>query len=300
MSGSNSRSISRLGLRVTGAVKRYGQITALDGVSLNIGPGECLGLIGRNGAGKTTLINAICGRLRLDQGSIRRSDSDGAPVGLVPQQVALYPTLSVRENIAYFTAISGVPRRQQAQTINLGLDMAGLADRAGDRVNTLSVGMQRRLNLAAGLLHSPDLLLLDEPTAGVDPQNRVHIWSLIEELKRSGKTILLTSQHLEEVERLSNRIAVIDKGTILAEGDLATLTDASIGHSWRVIADVRRKWGVEEPRQYTRDIVDIGSELSAYLRELQDEGWVISGIRITPPGLEAVFFALVGKEASDD
>ena len=107
----------RAGLHVTGAVKHFGQIKALDGVSLDVGPGECLGLIGRNGAGKTTLINAICGRLRLDHGSIRRSDFGGAPVGLVPQQVALYPTLSVRENIAYFTAISGVPRLYPVSTI---------------------------------------------------------------------------------------------------------------------------------------------------------------------------------------
>lgn len=288
------------GLSIEGAVKSYGQIRALDSVSLAINPGECLGLIGRNGAGKTTLINAICGRLRLDEGTIRRPHNSVIPVGLVPQQIALYPALTVRENIEYFAGISGVPRPQRTQAVNQGLAMAGLSDRAQDRVSALSVGMQRRLNLAIGLVHLPELLLLDEPTAGVDPQNRTRIWSLIEQIKNSGKTILLTSQHLEEVEGLSDRIAVIHKGAILAQGDLASLTEATIGRSWTVLADVRDGSGREETHQLKREIVDISCDLPAFIEELRCEGSVITGIRITPPGLEAVFFALVGAGVSDE
>lgn len=289
--------LSKNGLIIEGAFKSFGQIRALDGITLVIEQGECLGLIGRNGAGKTTLINAICGRLRLDQGKIIKGDSGDQTVGLVPQRVALYPTLSVRENLAYFADIGGVPRRQVAAAVGRGLSAAGLADRERDRVDTLSVGMQRRLNLAVGLLHSPQLLLLDEPTAGVDPQNRVLIWSLIEELKRAGKTILLTSQHLEEIESLSDQIAVMDKGKILAHGDLDSLTQNTIGHSWIVQVDIRRG---EEINQLNREITDISNELSSLIDELREEGDVISGIRITPPGLEAVFFSLVGRGTSDE
>ena len=288
---------STKGLVIEGAVKHFGQIRALDDVSLFVRQGECLGLIGRNGAGKTTLINAICGRLRLDEGSVLIGDSGNRPVGLVPQQVAIYPTLSVRENLVYFTDISGVPRRERLDVVSRGLAAAGLADRERDKVNTLSVGMQRRLNLAIGLLHSPELLLLDEPTAGVDPQNRVLIWSLIEDLKRAGKTILLTSQHLEEIESLSDRIAVMDNGKILAQGDLDSLTENTIGRSWTVQVDVRKG---DETFQMKREIVDIGNELSSLINELRGDDNIIVGIRITPPGLEAVFFSLVGRGASDE
>ena len=187
-----------------------------------------VGLLGPNGAGKTTTVSMIAGLLAPDRGEVRieggvvRGETDPVKLrlGLVPQEVALHDELSARENLALFGAIYGMRGVQLAHAMESAFDVAGLADRAKDRVRTFSGGMKRRLNLAAALLHSPRILLLDEPTVGVDPQSRNQIFSSLEELKRQGKTLVYTTHYMEEAERLCDRIIIIDHGQVIANDTL--------------------------------------------------------------------------------
>jgi ABC-2 type transport system ATP-binding protein len=211
--------------------KSYGPRRALDGLSLTIRPGETFGLLGPNGAGKTTTVSILAGLLRPDRGVLRW---DGAPVegrseafkrriGYVPQDLALIEELDARANLNLFGALYGLGGLALRRAVDEALDFVGLRDRAGDVVKHYSGGMKRRLNLAAALLHDPALLLLDEPTVGVDPQSRNAIFEGLETLKARGKTLVYTTHYMEEAERLCDRIAIIDAGRILAEGTLAEL-----------------------------------------------------------------------------
>lgn len=207
---------------------------AVDGVTFSVGRGEIFGLLGPNGAGKTTTISCIAGLLAPMGGRVRlagrpfdpRSNLDQrAAIGLVPQELALYDPLSARENLAFFAAMSGVEKGSIAEACERGLELAGLADRANDRVATFSGGMKRRLNLAIGDLHRPDLLILDEPTVGVDPQSRNHVFDALEDLARDGRAIVYTTHYMEEAERLCARVAILDGGRILDQGRPAELAE---------------------------------------------------------------------------
>jgi ABC-2 type transport system ATP-binding protein len=216
-------------LEVTGLHKRYGVLVAVEEVSFVARSGEMVGLLGPNGAGKTTTVSMIAGLLVPDRGEVRieggvvRGETDPVKLrlGLVPQEVALHDELSARENLALFGAIYNLRGAPLAAAMEAAFDVAGLADRAKDRVSTFSGGMKRRLNLAAGLLHNPDILLLDEPTVGVDPQSRNAIFDNLEELKSRGKALLYTTHYMEEAERLADRIVVIDHGRVVANDTLA-------------------------------------------------------------------------------
>jgi ABC-2 type transport system ATP-binding protein len=218
-------------LEVNDLVKRYGGVVAVDGVSFSVGPGECVGLLGPNGAGKTTTVSIIAGLLRPDAGAVLLdgtplgSDTDPAKrkLGLVPQELALYERLSALENLRLFGALYGLSRRPLDDAIRAALDLVGLADRGRDRVETFSGGMKRRLNLAAALLHDPQVLLLDEPTVGVDPQSRNAIFENLEALRARGKALLYTTHYMEEVERLCGRVVIIDHGRTIAHDTLRAL-----------------------------------------------------------------------------
>src|SRR4029077_24954 len=215
-------------LEVKGLHKRYGDLVAVDEVSFTARPGEMVGLLGPNGAGKTTTVSMIAGLLKPDRGEVLieggvvRSETDPVKrrLGLVPQDVALHDELSARENLALFGALYDLRGKPLAVAIDAALDVAGLVDRAKDRVATFSGGMKRRLNLAAALLHAPAILLLDEPTVGVDPQSRNAIFTNLEELKRRGKTLVYTTHYMEEAERLCDRIIIIDHGKVIANDTL--------------------------------------------------------------------------------
>ena len=212
--------------------KRYGRIVAVDGVSLALERGKVLGLLGPNGAGKTTTVSMVSGLVTPDAGEVRidghhlRGDTDQAKrrIGLVPQDLALYDELTARDNLEFFGALYDLSGALLDQRIKSVLATTGLAERALDRVKTFSGGMTRRLNLAAGLLHDPDVLLLDEPTVGVDPQSRNAIFDNLEALKASGKALLYTTHYMEEAERLADRIIVIDHGRVIADDTLGALT----------------------------------------------------------------------------
>ncbi len=218
-------------LRAQNLRKTFAATVAVDDVSFAVGAGQLVGLLGPNGAGKTTTVSMIAGLLTPDRGDVlvagKRLAGDTDPtkrrIGLVPQDLALYDELSARANLRFFGALYDLSGRALDDKIAGVLDLVGLADRARDLVKTFSGGMKRRLNLAAGLLHDPDILLLDEPTVGVDPQSRNAIFDNLETLKRAGKALLYTTHYMEEAERLADRIVVIDHGRVVADGTLADL-----------------------------------------------------------------------------
>jgi ABC-2 type transport system ATP-binding protein len=218
-------------LAVRNLRKSYGQVAAVRSVSFGVSPGELVGLLGPNGAGKTTTVSMIASLVTPDMGQVLvhgapiagDADPRKQTIGLVPQDLALYDELSALSNLQFFGALYGLDGQALASAIKAALDLVGLTGRERDRVKTYSGGMKRRLNLAASLLHDPDILLLDEPTVGVDPQSRNAIFENIESLKRRGKAIVYTTHYMEEAERLADRIVVIDSGTVVADDTVAGL-----------------------------------------------------------------------------
>ena len=217
--------------------KSFGPLVAVDDVSFAVERGRLVGLLGPNGAGKTTTVSMIAGLLTPDRGDVlvggARLAGDTDPkkrrIGLVPQDLALYDEMSARANLRFFGALYGLSGAALDKAIASALDLVGLADRINDRVSTYSGGMKRRLNLASGLLHDPDILLLDEPTVGVDPQSRNAIFENLELLKSRGKALLYTTHYMEEVERLADRIVVVDHGRVIADDTLAGLQSRVAG-----------------------------------------------------------------------
>ncbi|MEX0880581.1 MAG: ABC transporter ATP-binding protein, partial [Thermoanaerobaculia bacterium] len=222
-------------LEVQNLSKTFGSHRALDGVSLTLSAGETLGLLGPNGAGKTTLVRSVAGRVRPDGGSLRilglppADDAARSARGWVPQEIALYPLLSPRENLWSFGRYQGLAGDALTKAVGGSLDWIGLVDRGNDKTVSLSGGMRRRLNIAAGTIHSPRVLLLDEPTVGVDPQSRERIYAMIAELKSRGVSLLYTTHYMEEAERLCDRIAIIDHGKIIASGTKDELVRQTVG-----------------------------------------------------------------------
>jgi ABC-2 type transport system ATP-binding protein len=228
--------------------KAFGPNVAVDGVSFSVKGGHLVGLLGPNGAGKSTTVSMIAGLLAPDRGSITidgvRLSGDTDPVkrriGLVPQDVALYDELTARANPQLFGALYGLSSGALEHAIAKALALVGLSDRGRDKVKTFSGGMKRRLNLAAGLLHDPDILLLDEPTVGVDPQSRNAIFDNLEQLKAAGKALLYTTHYMEEAERLADRIVVMDHGRVLADDTLQGLRERGSGSDHRGALSLER------------------------------------------------------------
>jgi ABC-2 type transport system ATP-binding protein len=216
-------------LEIRNLRKSFGDLLAVNDVSFSLRPGELVGLLGPNGAGKTTTVSMISGLVTPDKGEVLiggealRGDTDPKKrqLGLVPQDLALYEELSARANLRFFGALYNLSGKALNDAIDAALTLVGLADRHRDLVSTFSGGMKRRLNLAAGLLHDPDILLLDEPTVGVDPQSRNAIFDNLEALKARGKALLYTTHYMEEAERLADRVVIIDHGRVIAEDTVA-------------------------------------------------------------------------------
>jgi ABC-2 type transport system ATP-binding protein len=274
--------------------KRYGERVAVDGVSLELREGEIFGLLGPNGAGKSTLVNLAVGLLAPDEGDARLGDSDlhasrraRARVGLAPQELALYSRLTADENLRFFANLYGLAGDELERRVDWSLDFVGLRERRNDRVATFSGGMSRRLNLAAAVVHDPDLLLLDEPTVGVDPQSRNRLLENIEALGELGKTILYTTHYMEEAQRLCDRIAIIDHGRLLATDSVQGLLEAHAGPTTLevVVEGERRTLETDEP-------------LST-LNSLAANGDAPKDFRVRRPDLEQVFLHLTGRSLRD-
>jgi ABC-2 type transport system ATP-binding protein len=297
-------------LEIAGARKSFGATRALDGVSLSLGEGELLGLLGPNGAGKTTLIRAIAGRVRLNGGTISlyghalEPEKPRPDLGVVPQENALYPLLSARENLETFGQLSGLDGKRLRERVAWALEWSGLADRARSLVRTFSGGMKRRLNLACGVLHEPKLVLLDEPTVGVDPQSRESIYDMLGALRARGTSLLLTTHYLEEAEARCERIVVIDHGRAVAAGTLVELVEQA-GLSGRRVrlsldrAPARAPAGFvlgEDAGTLTATITDVAHELPGLLARVQAEGLAVRDLEVRTASLQAVFLKLTGKE----
>jgi ABC-2 type transport system ATP-binding protein len=313
---------STLALRVRGLSKSFGERLAVDGVGFTIAAGEIYGLLGPNGAGKTTSISMIAGILARDAGEITIDGIDidaGAParalIGIVPQAITLYLDLTARENLDFWGRMYDLSGAALRDAIDGALDAVGLTKRADDIVGTYSGGMQRRLNLACGILHRPKLVILDEPTVGVDPQSRSAIFDLIERLRDAGTAILYTTHYMEEAERLCARIGIIDSGRLIAEGTRAELV-ASLGQEARIEIGVGRGDSLERAERivsalegvvsatvensHLHVIADHGAHrLPTMLTALLNAGTVTESVRVVEPNLEDVFLRMTGRALRD-
>ncbi|MEN1679750.1 MAG: ABC transporter ATP-binding protein [Planctomycetota bacterium] len=289
--------------------KRFGELTALHGVSLHVEQGERLALLGPNGAGKTTFVRCLCGRLSPNAGWVemmgKRLPPRGgrAELGFVPQELAIYPDLTARENLSAFGRFHGVSGRRLRDRVTWALEWTGLADRQHSLVKTFSGGMKRRVNIACGVLHRPRVLLLDEPTVGVDPQSRERIFTMLDQLSEEGAAIVLTTHHLEEAEQRCDRIVIIDHGRIAAEGTLADLIAGTIGPQRRVkvklVDPLQQVNGFAldpDGRGLQAKIADVARDLPQLISEVDGAGGRIADIEVHAPTLHAVFLHLTGKE----
>jgi ABC-2 type transport system ATP-binding protein len=299
-------------LVVDSLVKRFGQIAAVDGISLELRAGECLGLLGPNGAGKSTLIRTIAGRVIPDAGRVAvfghaaGSAAARAALGWVPQELALYPRLTAKENLRSFGRYNGMSGKALNDSVAWCLDWAALEDRAGELVRKLSGGMKRRLNMAAGLIHHPKLVLMDEPTVGVDPQSRNRIFEMIETLRAQGMTVIYTTHYMEEAERLCDRIAIVDHGRIIALDTRDALVRASFGDRSQVIArfagqpEAVSAWAAARGGRMTDSTAEFGVEHPAEIAALLDSavaaGLELVDLSLRRPNLESVFLHLTGRE----
>jgi ABC-2 type transport system ATP-binding protein len=278
-------------LDIRGLVVRFGELRAVDGLSLEVAAGALLGLLGPNGAGKTTTLSCVAGLLEPTEGRILVGGIDVARdpravktmLGVVPQSLALYPTLTVATNLRVFAGLFGVRGAKIKERIEWGLALARLEAKRDAVVATLSGGMKRRLNLACALLHDPPIIICDEPTTGVDPQSRNHIFETIRNLHAEGRTVIYTTHYMEEVEALCERVAIMDHGKVLVEDELDALlrgSDDQTATAFRIeLAEGRSPQGVREA--------------------LKTSGIVASKVSVEGRNLESVFLDLTGRALRD-
>ncbi|GIK56935.1 MAG: putative ABC transporter ATP-binding protein YfiL [Chloroflexota bacterium] len=298
---------------------------AVKGVNFSIRRGEIFSLLGPNGAGKSTTIAMLSGLLSptggeavIDGHSITRdAKAVKQVIGVVPQEIALYEAISARENLQFWGRMYGLRGEELQQRVTAVLDIAGLADRANDKVSTFSGGMKRRINIAVGLLHNPKVLYMDEPTVGIDPQSRRRILDTVKELNRQGLTVLYTTHYMEEAEELSHRIGIIDHGELIALGTLAELTDM-VGHYDTIRLDVGLPDGANGelcqalallPGIHQADgdadgrvilqTEDANTILPGVIQHIAGQGLPIRKLEIQEPNLEAVFLHLTGRALRD-
>ena len=310
-----------LALECRGLRKRFSELEAVRGVSFEIAEGETYGLLGPNGAGKTTTISIACGLLEADAGEVlvagerltTRSVGVKAAIGYVPQELAIYPDLSARENLRFFALLYELNPNQANQRVEEVLAVVGLADRAREPTKNFSGGMQRRLNIGIGLLHRPRLLVLDEPTVGVDPQSRNAILESVERLSSEGMAVLYTTHYMEEAERLCDRVGIIDLGELKAEGTRAELVSL-VGEHDRVrlggagdlnaAAEAARRLDAVRAASVEDGGVQLIVEqarslLPQLLQTVAASGFAVSSVDVSEPDLEAVFLHLTGKALRD-
>jgi ABC-2 type transport system ATP-binding protein len=302
-------------LRCTGLARAFGSRVAVDGVSFEVASGEIYGLLGPNGAGKTTTIKLVCGLLRPDRGTatldghLSAGDLDAKrAVGYVPQDIALYPDLTARENLAFLGRLYGLRGRLLGERVEEALALIDLSDRGGDRVDSFSGGMKRRLNIAAGLLHHPLLLVLDEPTVGVDPQSRHAILERVQAFGREGMAVLYTTHYMEEAERVCDRVGIIDHGRLIAEGTRRELV-SRLGEKDRIdlvasgdvallVEACRRVPGVEAAATADGRVHLVAADgrraLPAVLEAAERAGVEVNSVEVVEADLEAVFMHLTG------
>lgn len=303
-----------------GVVARYGSHVALDYIDLDIYEGEILGLLGPNGAGKTTLIQTLTGMKSIERGKITLfgdshkpfSNANKERLGLVTQEITVFDELSARENLQFFAGVYGLKGAARKQSVDEALEFVGLADVAGKQPGKFSGGMKRRLNIACALTHRPKLLIMDEPTVGIDPQSRNHILQAVQKLREGGTTILYTTHYMEEVQALASRVVIIDQGQVIKEGTVEELIK-TIQHEEKVKIDVTDPGLI--PVESLKEIAGVkkvlvtGSEITIIsaagsgnldrIISLVKQHAGVLGIQAEKPNLETVFLTLTGKQLRD-
>ncbi len=313
--------MSKNAVEVMNLKKNFGELKAVRGVSFTAQAGEVLSLLGPNGAGKSTTISMLSGLLEPNEGdatimgySVRREPLQAkSHLGVVPQDIALYPDLSARENLVFWGKMYGLRGAALKARVNEVLDIIGLADRQRDRVGTFSGGMKRRVNIGAALLHKPSVVIMDEPTVGIDPQSRRHILDSVKELNRQGMTVIYTTHYMEEAEELSDHIAIVDQGEVVANGTYHELIQL-VGEQTRIdlglnvegesILPVWQKVeGVSQVSSLDGSVtllVDDSNRVLPRLFESAGEvGARITSVEIKEPNLESVFLHLTGRALRD-
>lgn len=303
-------------LEVRSVSKRFQQVQALDNASFSVPEGNFFGLLGPNGAGKSTLMRLLSSFLNPDSGEVYLKgepvrSGDPRPrfaIGLVPQELALYPKLTAWENLHIFGRLYQLPRKTIQERAERLLKAVNLWDRRKDRVKTYSGGMQRRLNIIIALLHEPSILLCDEPTVGVDPQSRNAIFDFLEELHREGLTVVYTTHYMEEVERLCEKIAIIDHGRIQATGSMEELLQLSpqgreifapTGLAEALKSRLAGQISLVPARDRLRIELPSGYSVARLFSEMEQAGIPTDDIRMRPPSLESIFLHLTGRELRD-
>ncbi len=301
--------------------KSFGALVAVNDVSFDVAEGEIFGLLGPNGAGKTTAISMISGVLKPDSGRVLVDGRDiwlepkkvKRSLGVVPQEIAVYEDLTARDNLDFWASLYGFSGRERTRRVNEALTRVGLSDRARDRVATFSGGMKRRLNMCMGLMHRPKLLLLDEPTVGIDPQARLNILDVIRNVASEGTAVLYTTHYMDEAEELCDRVGIIDHGSLLTVGTLAELSQlAGEGEVIRLSGDFDADTGRQrldgiagvtvhavEPGAAVLLVQPDGPGLTGVLPELLAADLAVDGVSVQPPSLQSVFIRLTGRELRD-
>lgn len=308
-------------IKIRNLTKRYTGITAVDGIDLDIGKGEIFGLLGPNGAGKSTTINIICALVKPDNGDVEvmghdiRKDnmSFKKDIGLVPQEIAIFESLNAKENIAFFAKLSGLKGKELKESIDRTLEFTGLVFAAGKYPKEFSGGMKRRLNIACAIVHRPKIIIMDEPTVGIDPQSRNHILESVRMLNREGSTVIYTSHYMEEVQSICTNIAIMDKGSIVAKGTKEELLSLSGGREKLVVECMQDSPELDLSKinipgiikcefndgRYEIIAADTQSVLQDIIFVLSRNEIRIKNIDIQQPNLEKVFLALTGRDLRD-
>lgn len=307
---------------VKNLVKNYGNLCAVDNLSFDVNEGEIFGLIGPNGAGKSTTINIITTLDEMTSGSVMIDGKDIAKqraeirriIGSVPQEIAVYPYLTAKENVEFFASLYGFKGEELHKNAMTALEFAGLADKADMKPKKMSGGMKRRLNIACGIAHRPKLIVMDEPTVGVDAQSREHIMSSIKKLRESGATVIYTSHYMHEVEEICDRVAIIDKGRLVAEGTqqelITMITDSCTVHITTKPCDSETRSRVSRAISNLPDVnrvyleenvisVDMSiscNDISHIISELVKQNLPVIEISTEKPDMDAVFLSLTGHE----
>ncbi|MCX8130036.1 MAG: ABC transporter ATP-binding protein [Clostridia bacterium] len=308
-------------IEVKNVVKRFGSLVADDNVCFKVEEGEVFGLLGPNGAGKSTLISMITTLLKPDSGDIligghnlKNNDMEAKKLlGFVPQEIALYPTLTAKENLVFWGRMYGLRGKLLSQRVDEALEIAGLKDRSKERIETYSGGMKRRINIAAALLHHPKILIMDEPTVGIDPQSRNHILETVVKLNKDGMTVIYTSHYMEEVEFLCTRVAIIDHGKIIAAGtkeelrslvgdsDIINIETSNANNS--IIDKIKSISGIDEVCHENGKIKMIVRNADILLAKVisifDSERCKIHSINVEQSNLESVFLHLTGRALRD-
>ncbi len=308
-------------IEISGLVKKFGDLTAVGGIDLGVEEGEIFGLLGPNGAGKSTTLNTIVGLIKPSQGNIQIFGKDfikhakeiKGKIGYVPQDLAFFEEMSAITNVEYWGKVYGLKGAKLKQSVKEALEFTGLWERRKDKSKDFSGGMKRRLNIACGIVHKPKLLLMDEPTVGVDPQSRNNILESIRTLNKNGTTVIYTSHYMEEIEAICNRVAIMDFGKVIAQGTIDELIDSisdekkmtiEVGEvTDKLLLSVKKIKGIKSCEKEENNLHIVMDKeqvnLTSLIQNIVSDGVQIKAMNLEKPNLETVFLQLTGKKLRD-